>query len=133
MATAKRNRCCASNTFFGPTGAAKWRGQIYGTPRFSWFIDRPVIYHGIFGDGFFQSIYPTPQSDVAVYLGSVEWFGLTIFLFGLGVFLPVLRIVPYLMFGGTLCVARLRSCGALVWGVCGVCGVERQLLTARGG
>src|SRR6266404_5408579 len=91
--------------FFGPTGAAKWRGQIYGTPRFSWFIDRPVIYHGIFGDGFFQSIYPRPQSDVAVYLGSVEWFALTIFLFGLGVFLPVLRIVPYLMFGGTLCVA----------------------------
>ncbi|HWX15996.1 MAG TPA: glycosyltransferase, partial [Chthoniobacterales bacterium] len=91
--------------FFGPTGTAKWRGQIYGTPRFSWFIDRPVIYHGIFGDGFFQSIYPTPRSDVAVYLGSVEWFAFTIFLFGLGIFLPVLRVVPYLMFGGTLCVA----------------------------
>src|SRR6202162_6396204 len=91
--------------FFGPTGTAKWRGQIYGTPRFSWFIDRPVIYHGIFGDGFFQSIYPTPQSDVAVYLGSVEWFALTIFLFGLGIFLPVLRVVPYLWFAGTLCVA----------------------------
>ena len=25
--------------FFGPTGTAKWRGQIYGTPRFSWFIN----------------------------------------------------------------------------------------------
>ena len=91
--------------FFGPTGTAKWRGQIYGTPRFSWFIDRPLIYHGIFGDGFFQSIYPTPQSEVAAYLGSVEWFALTVFLFGLGIFLPALRIVPYLMFGGTLCVA----------------------------
>jgi GT2 family glycosyltransferase len=91
--------------FFGPTGAAKWRGQIYGTPRFSWFITRPVIYHGIFADGFFQSIYPTPQSDIAAYLSSIEWFALTLFLFGLGVFLPPLRIVPYLMFGGTLCVA----------------------------
>ena len=91
--------------FFGPTGAAKWRGQIYGTPRFSWFINRPVIYHGIFGEGFFQSIYPTPQSEVATYLSSIEWFALTIFLFGLGFFLPTLRIVPYLMFGGTLCVA----------------------------
>ena len=91
--------------FFGPTGAAKWRGQIYGTPRFSWFINRPVIYHGIFGEGFFQSIYPTPQSEVATYLSSIEWFALTIFLFGLGFFLPSLRIVPYLMFGGTLCVA----------------------------
>ena len=91
--------------FFGPTGTAKWRGQIYGTPRFSWFINRPIIYHGIFGEGFFQSIYPTPQSDIAGYLSSIEWFALTVFLFGLGIFLPGLRIVPYLMFGGTLCVA----------------------------
>src|SRR5881398_2401691 len=91
--------------FFGPTGTAKWRGQIYGATRFSWFVNRPVIYHGIFGEGFFQSIYPTPQSDIAAYLSSIEWFALTIFLFGLGIFLPALRIVPYLMLGGTLCVA----------------------------
>src|SRR5213595_3842946 len=91
--------------FFGPTGTAKWRGQIYGTPRFSWFLNKPIIYHGVFGDGFFQSMYPTPQSEVAAYLSSIEWFALTIFLFGLGIFLPALRIVPYLMLGGTLCVA----------------------------
>jgi GT2 family glycosyltransferase len=91
--------------FFGPTGSAKWRGQIYGTPRFSWFINRPIIYHGVFGEGFFQSIYPTPQSEIASYLSSIEWFALTVFLFGLGIFLPALRIVPYLMLGGTLCVA----------------------------
>jgi len=59
----------------------------------------------MFGEGFFQSIYPAPQSDVAAYLSSIEWFALTIFLFGLGIFLPALRIVPYLMLGGTLCVA----------------------------
>jgi GT2 family glycosyltransferase len=91
--------------FFGPTGSAKWRGQIYGAPRFSWFINRPVIYHGIFGEGFFQSMYAPPQSDIAAYLSSVEWFALTLFLFGLGIFLPALRIVPYLMLGGTLTVA----------------------------
>ncbi|MEP6820902.1 MAG: glycosyltransferase [Chthoniobacterales bacterium] len=91
--------------FFGPTGSAKWRGQIYGTPRFSWFINRPIVYHGVFGDGFFQSIYPTPQSEIASYLSSVEWFALTVFLFGIGIFVPEVRIVPYLMFGGTLCVA----------------------------
>ena len=91
--------------FFGPTGTAKWRGQIYGATRFSWFINRPVIYHGIFGEGFFQSVYPAPQSEVAAYLSSIEWFALTVFLFGLGIFLPGLRIVPYLMLGGTFCVA----------------------------
>ena len=91
--------------FFGPTGTAKWRGQIYGSPRFSWFINRPIIYHGVFGEGLFQSIYPAPQSDVAGYFSSIEWFALTVFLFGLGIFLPAFRIVPYLMLGGTLCVA----------------------------
>ena len=91
--------------FFGPTGSAKWRGQIYGEPRFSWFLNRPIVYHGIFGEGFFQSIYPTPRSEIAAYLSSAEWFALTVFLFGLGIFLPAIRIVPYLMFGGTLCVA----------------------------
>jgi hypothetical protein len=44
--------------FFGPTGSAKWRGQIYGTPRFSWFINRPIIYHGTFGEGFFNRSTP---------------------------------------------------------------------------
>ena len=91
--------------FFGPTGTAKWRGRIYGTPRFSWFINRPIVYHGVFGEGFFQSIYPTPHSEVASYLSSIEWFAFTVFLFGIGIFVPEARIVPYLMFGGTLCVA----------------------------
>ena len=91
--------------FFGPTGTAKWKGQIYGAPRFTWLINRPIIYHGIFGEGLFQSIYPTPQSDIAAYLSSVEWVVLTLFVFCLSIPLPVLRIVPYLMFGGTFLVA----------------------------
>ena len=37
--------------FFGPTGTAKWKGQIYGAPRFNWFFNRPIIYHGVFGHG----------------------------------------------------------------------------------
>jgi len=91
--------------FFGPTGTAKWKGQIYGAPRFTWLINKPVIYHGVFGEGLFQSIYPTPQSDIAAYLSSVEWVVLTVFIFCLSIPLPILRIVPYLMFGGTFLVA----------------------------
>jgi len=91
--------------FFGPTGTAKWKGQIYGAPRFTWLVNRPVIYHGVFGEGLFQSIYPTPQSEVAAYLSSIEWVALTVFVFCVSVPVPFLRIVPYLMFGGTLLVA----------------------------
>lgn len=91
--------------FFGPTGTAKWKGQIYGAPRFTWLINRPVIYHGIFGEGLFQSIYPTPQSDIAAYVSSVEWVVLTVFIFALSVPFPDLRIIPYIMFGATFLVA----------------------------
>ena len=91
--------------FFGPTGTAKWKGQIYGAPRFTWLLNKPVIYHGVFGQGLFQSIYPTPQSDIAAYLSSIEWVWLTGFIFVLSIPLERLRIVPYLMFGGTFLVA----------------------------
>ncbi len=91
--------------FFGPTGTAKWKGQIYGAPRFTWLVNRPVIYHGVFGEGLFQSIYPTPRSDLANYLASLEWVALTAFIALLAIGVPALRIVPYLMFGGTLLVA----------------------------
>ncbi len=91
--------------FFGPTGTAKWKGQVYGAPRFTWLINQPVIYHGVFGEGLFQCIYPTPQSELAAYLSSIEWVTLTAFLFLLSLPFPTLRIVAYLMFGGTFLVA----------------------------
>jgi GT2 family glycosyltransferase len=91
--------------FFGPTGTAKWKGQIYGAPRFTWLVNRPLIYHGVFGEGLFQSIYPTPRSEVANYLASLEWVVLTALVFLVSIVIPDLRIVPYLMFGGTFLVA----------------------------
>lgn len=91
--------------FFGPTGTAKWKGQIYGAPRFTWLVNKPVIYHGVFGEGLFQCIYPTPQSELAAYLSSIEWVTLTSFLLLLSIPFPALRIVAYLMFGGTFLVA----------------------------
>jgi hypothetical protein len=91
--------------FFGPTGTAKWKGMIYGTPRFNWLLKKPIIYHGVFGQGLFQSIYPAPQSEIAAYVSSVEWVALTAFIFILAIPLPSLRIVPFLMFGATFLVA----------------------------
>jgi len=91
--------------FFGPTGQAKWKGQIYGAPRFQWLLNRPLIYHGVFGQALFQSIYPASQSAVAAYLCSIEWVALTAFIFAVTVAFPNLRIVPLLMFGGTFLVA----------------------------
>lgn len=91
--------------FFGPTGTAKWKGQIYGAPRFTWLFNKPIIYHGVFGHGLFQSIYPTPQSELAAYLSSLEWVALTLFIAVLGWPLENLRMVPLLMLLGTFLVA----------------------------
>ncbi len=91
--------------FFGPTGTAQWKGNIYGVPRFTWLINKPVVYHGIWGHGLFQSIYPTPRSVIADYVSSVEWFGLTLFLFVMSLPFPSLRMVPLLMLFGTFLVA----------------------------
>jgi GT2 family glycosyltransferase len=91
--------------FFGPTGTAKWKGQIYGSPRFTWLFNKPIIYHGVFGHGLFQSIYPTPQSELAAYLSSIEWVVLTGFIAVLGWPLEKIRMVPLLMFLGTFLVA----------------------------
>lgn len=91
--------------FFGPTGTAKWKGQIYGAPRFTWLANRPIIYHGIFGEGLFQSIYPTPRSEIAAYVSSVEWVVLAGLILLASLPFPALRIVPYLMLGATMLVA----------------------------
>jgi len=91
--------------FFGPTGTAKWKGQVYGAPRFTWLINHPVIYHGVFGEGLFQCIYPSAQSEIAAYLSSIEWVILTLFIFLLSWPFPSLGIVSFLMLGGTLLVS----------------------------
>ncbi len=91
--------------FFGPTGTARWKGQIYGAPRFTWFLNRPVVYHGIFGSGLFQSIYPAPRSELAGYLSSIEWIALSAVIFAIALELQWLKIIPYLMLGGTFLVA----------------------------
>src|SRR5690606_3248574 len=58
-----------------------------------------------FGQGLFQSIYPTPQSEIAAYVSSIEWVSLTVLIAALSFPFTSLRIIPYLMFGATFLVA----------------------------
>jgi len=63
--------------YFGATGAAKWKGEVYGVPRFSRWLARPIVYHGIFGMGLFQCVYPRRESDFVHIVSSVEWIFVT--------------------------------------------------------
>ena len=104
---AKRKACCALiiSSFSARQAPRNGRGISTAHPALPWLINQPVVYHGVFGHGLFQSIYPTPRSAIADYVSSVEWFALTLFIFALAVPLERLRIVPFLMFGATFLVA----------------------------
>jgi glycosyltransferase involved in cell wall biosynthesis len=90
--------------YFGPTGSAIWRGQVYTHTRLDPIFSAPIVYHGIFGTGLFQSIYHRPASGWSALLGSLEWLGLSLFIFLLSVPLEELRMLPLIMFGLTLLV-----------------------------
>jgi len=70
---------------FGPTGSAKWRGQVYGGGHFSFLPHRPIVYHGVFGMGLFQCVYPKRASDFVQLMSSLEWnaFALILTLFAI--------------------------------------------------
>jgi glycosyltransferase involved in cell wall biosynthesis len=90
--------------YFGPTGSAIWHGNVYSQVRMDSFFSKPVIYHGMFGTGLFQCIYPKRYNPWAGLLSSLEWLGVTLFIFFLSIPLPGLRLIPLIMFGLTLIV-----------------------------
>ncbi|HEX7408815.1 MAG TPA: glycosyltransferase [Candidatus Binatia bacterium] len=58
---------------FNMLGQSQWIGRIYGDLGMSLFSRRPVIYHGVFGRGLFQTLYE-PSSSLLSYLPfTLEW------------------------------------------------------------
>ena len=88
--------------YFDPQGSARWKGVIYGLPRFERVFHRPIIYHGIFGTGLFQCLYPKPASPWAQLVSGLEWNALTLFIFLVSIQVEQIRIVPLLMLAATL-------------------------------
>jgi glycosyltransferase involved in cell wall biosynthesis len=90
--------------YFDPSGSAIWHGIVYSQARMDSFFAKPIIYHGVFGTGLFQCIYPKRYSPFAALLGSLEWLAVTLFVFFLSIPLAWLRLIPLVMFGLTLAV-----------------------------
>jgi hypothetical protein len=54
-------------------GGSQWQGRIYSPAKFGVITRKPIIYHGVFGSGFFQTLY-TGQPDYALmFLTSLEY------------------------------------------------------------
>lgn len=59
--------------YFNPLGGSIWRGRIYGQSRVGPTVARPVIYHGLFGSGFFQKLYTPAPAYGIMFCTSLEY------------------------------------------------------------
>ncbi len=63
---------------FNMLGNSRWAGRIYGDISGALLAARPVVYHGAFGMGLFQTLYE-PKGSLAAYLPlSMEWMVLAV-------------------------------------------------------
>lgn len=71
--------------YFNSLGNSIWQGRIYTPAKLGIVTRSPVIYHGVFGSAFFQSIYTSEASLALMLLTSLEFHILvTLPLFVLG-------------------------------------------------
>ncbi len=94
--------------YFNLWGGGIWRGRIYSPAQSSVTLSRPVIYHGVFGSGFFQKVYAPAPASALMFCTSLEYHVLlTLPLLSLSVAFPVLWPVAL-----TSLLISLAVCGA---------------------
>lgn len=59
--------------YFNWFGGSQWQGRIYSPSKFGVLTQRPLIYHGWFGAGFFQTLYTPAPSLPLMLLTSMEY------------------------------------------------------------
>jgi hypothetical protein len=58
---------------FNLLGQSQWFGRIYGDFTMAFFSPRPIVYHGVFGRGLFQTLYEPPASPFTYLPFTLEW------------------------------------------------------------
>lgn len=74
--------------YFNFSGGSIWRGRIYATGRNGVILSRPIIYHGVFGSGFFQRLYAEDPNLLLMLATSLGYHGC--------INLPLLMVSIYL-------------------------------------
>jgi GT2 family glycosyltransferase len=59
--------------YFNSLGGSIWRGRIYTAAKFGLVMGRSIIYHGVFGTGFFQTIYSAEPAWTLMLTTSLEY------------------------------------------------------------
>ena len=61
---------------FNLFGGGMWRGRIYAPSKYGLILQQSVIYHGVFGSGFFQKLYSPAPAHVLMLCTSLEYHAL---------------------------------------------------------
>jgi len=64
--------------YFNWAGEGLWRGRIYSTAKFGVVTRRPIIYHGLFGSGLFQTLYSATPASMVFFFTSIEYYVLLV-------------------------------------------------------
>lgn len=94
--------------YFNALGGSIWRGRIYAAAKFAPTLRPPIIYHGIFGSAFFQSVYASAPATTLMFFTSLEYHALvTLPLIVMGVVFRFLwpLAAASLLFPIALCIA----------------------------
>ena len=59
--------------YFNWFGGSQWRGRIYSPAKLGVTMGAPIIYHGSFATGFFQTLYSPPPSLTLMLVNSFEY------------------------------------------------------------
>jgi len=101
--------------YFNLLGGGIWRGRIYTAAKLGVLTQRPVVYHGIFGSGFFQKLYAAQPAVALMLFTSLPYHAFVTF--------PLLVLSPHFSSLWPICVASL----AASIGVCVVAAVQADL------
>ncbi|MEN9574697.1 MAG: hypothetical protein RL514_2552 [Verrucomicrobiota bacterium] len=97
--------------YFNDIGSSIWRGRIYTAAKIGVVTRAPIIYHGVFGSAFFQSIYAPSPSMFLMLMTSLEWHVLiTLPLMTLGVAFAGVKFPLLLPLGIASALASLTLC-----------------------
>ncbi len=64
--------------YFNTFGGSMWKGRIYTASQWGLVFGRPVIYHGLFGSGYFQALYAPQPVFVLMFCTSLEYHVLVV-------------------------------------------------------
>ncbi|HWD18824.1 MAG TPA: glycosyltransferase [Verrucomicrobiae bacterium] len=105
--------------YFNVLGASAWQGRIYTPSKFGLTVRRPIIYHGIFATGFFQSVYQSQPAMAVMLWTSLEYHAV--------VNLPLLALsIPFRALAPLALMSVLTSLG-----VCVVAAAQAELPRSR--